>query len=735
VPETSSAHNIYYQHLDTSGWEVALRVSPALVISLLLMAGCALEKPLLGEDGNQYCVTKGIERGVSCAEGGFYDEAIRDFGAAIRRRSDDEWARTYGMHFADYFPHRELGVVYYRLRKYDDAITQLEISLRSADSAKAKHFLNEARKASLEHGKADTLPPTITVSQPSDGFITNSLIISVAGISEDDNYVSSVRVDGRPVFLELSARRFEFEANANLREGINDIQIEATDLTGKTTKRRPPLRVILDRQGPIVVVTGRTSDGSTRVVKGYVTDNTGIRRFSVNGEQLDVTGAKALSFKREVPLGPVRLEATDLAGNVSVAEIPVTGRASLGSPGVLLASVGTSMTESPMRSVLDAFSIDVGILGPYPRTDSVATVVDLREIPGLRKDRQQRDKIQIGVRLLDDSSARAIGFFRDIGDLEEICEEEARIGINVSAVDDRSIESLKVDGRQIIRAHPKQAGSAPPKDLTFTLPKELHVGHNKVEIEAFDSSGDCARRVVILRRKVPRVQQLSSRLIVGILPMAFEGRTSLASRALVDHFFTALKSEERFNLIQEAQVEEATSSRGFTGKDIREYNSRARQLGRDIHAEGVFTGKVREGKSSIEVAVRLIDTDTGNTLHGETDDPFNDFEERSEDEALVDVEVVARRLAKKIHRDFPLADGLVKERRGNEISVDIGEEDHVRKALKLILFRDVHGKRGTGCDTRALGEARIEDIEKDSSTARITKQEEPARIRDRVITK
>ncbi|KPA14671.1 hypothetical protein MHK_005122, partial [Candidatus Magnetomorum sp. HK-1] len=38
--------------------------------------------------------------------------------AAIRIRKDERWhARTYGMHYVDYFPHRELGIAYFLLGK------------------------------------------------------------------------------------------------------------------------------------------------------------------------------------------------------------------------------------------------------------------------------------------------------------------------------------------------------------------------------------------------------------------------------------------------------------------------------------------------------------------------------------------------------------------------------------------------------------------------------------------
>jgi hypothetical protein len=53
------------------------------------------------------------KRGTSYAAGEFWTEAIADLQQAIAQRSvDQRQARTYGLHFIDYFPHRELGIVY-----------------------------------------------------------------------------------------------------------------------------------------------------------------------------------------------------------------------------------------------------------------------------------------------------------------------------------------------------------------------------------------------------------------------------------------------------------------------------------------------------------------------------------------------------------------------------------------------------------------------------------------------
>ncbi len=117
--------------------------APALILLALLLtclSGCktAPELEPVGKEGESYCVTKGsfrhrwwnhYERALSCADGGFLERAESDLREAIRQRKDDQRrARTYGFHFADYFPHRELGIVLLRQGRPEEAIRELSES-------------------------------------------------------------------------------------------------------------------------------------------------------------------------------------------------------------------------------------------------------------------------------------------------------------------------------------------------------------------------------------------------------------------------------------------------------------------------------------------------------------------------------------------------------------------------------------------------------------------------------
>lgn len=100
-----------------------------------------------------------------------------------------------------------------------------EDSINTEDSAKAKYFLNKARKALLEK------------------------------TGKDDYLVSSVKVNAMSLPLELSTERFPFETEVKLAEGLNKIKVVAEDLTGNTVENI--LGINVDRQGPTVIVEGQ----------------------------------------------------------------------------------------------------------------------------------------------------------------------------------------------------------------------------------------------------------------------------------------------------------------------------------------------------------------------------------------------------------------------------------------------------------------------------------------------
>jgi hypothetical protein len=154
-------------------------------VFILALSGCAVQESVHTKDGKEYGVTEGLfrdrwwnyyERGLSLAEGEFYDEAMQDLGTAIAQRNDDQWrSRTYGMHLK--FSHRR-SVSSTMLNKFNDAVREPESS--NCRKLKAKYFLNRARAYILNQTEA-IKSSLIRMDYPPTEIITNKSSITLNG--------------------------------------------------------------------------------------------------------------------------------------------------------------------------------------------------------------------------------------------------------------------------------------------------------------------------------------------------------------------------------------------------------------------------------------------------------------------------------------------------------------------------------------------------------------------------
>jgi len=82
------------------------------------------------------------ENGQGLMKRGDYDRALMAFqSAASLEFKDTKQARTYGMNFMEYFPHREMGVCYYNLGDLANARRELDLSQAFARSGRAQEYL------------------------------------------------------------------------------------------------------------------------------------------------------------------------------------------------------------------------------------------------------------------------------------------------------------------------------------------------------------------------------------------------------------------------------------------------------------------------------------------------------------------------------------------------------------------------------------------------------------------
>ena len=284
-------------------------------------------------DGQEYGVTQGAfrgrwwnyyERGQSYGDGRFWKDAETDFRAALTQdNTDRRRARTYGMHFIDYFPHRELGVSLFHQGRYDPAIEALSRSLSQEVSAEAQYYLDRARAAKIKAEGLDREAPRITLAHPSPDHLTNASNLTVEGRAADDTFVGEITVNGEPVRIDLSAPEIAFKMKVDLKMGDNSITVAATDLAGRT--RETTVTVQCDRAGPLLNIDRLVREGNGGRIEGYAYDDAGIRSITVGETAILQSPGSEIRLDHPValPVGdePVLVVAEDTAGNRTRAEI------------------------------------------------------------------------------------------------------------------------------------------------------------------------------------------------------------------------------------------------------------------------------------------------------------------------------------------------------------------------------------------------------------------------------
>ncbi len=652
-------------------------------------------------DGKEYGLVRGTfrnrwwnyyERGISFSDGKFWAEAERDFREAIQQRAEDRRrARTYGMHFIDYFPRRELGIVYYFSGRYQEALRELETSLSQAPSAKAKYFINLTRRKILEQTGRDRMPPRIEIVTPREDEVTNQFSLLLEGRATDDQFVYSVLINGKPLFIELSRTEIPFRQKISLRPGMNRVVVEAIDLTGKSASLQMNIRV--DREGPLLGLDEviQTDPGRWRL-EGRVFDESGVQEIVLGSKRLEGRGNRQMDFRQELQAAGAALpfRVMDVLGNTTSGQIPLESQEKTSNSRALYASLGTGYSvpfynTAPRKGLSPASKWSA----LFDRTPPVL------ELRGLAREKELYLQ----------------SFF-----------------IEGRAWDDNRVVAIRVNGRGL--------PLLPGKNLFFNHVEELRKGENRFRVEAEDAAGNKATEEIVVTRKVPKVRDISSRLAVTILPFQQEGELTPLGSTIHQRLAEAFVNQGRFNVVARGpELEVALRELKLATSDLAD-QSNALKVGKLIAAEGIFVGMVVEKPSSIEILARFVNTETSTIMAAE--DVFD------REVSLSRLQYLIQGLALKFMNCFPLVEGLVIKVKGNKIYANLGTGEHIRKEMKLIVFRegdaleDPVTKERLGVDIEELCQAEVEKVASRFSVGKLMPTPDKTvqvQVKDRVITK
>ncbi len=651
----------------------------AILITTLAFCGCAVNSiPTHVREGREYGKIDEAfrhkwwnyyKRGLSFAEGEYYKEAEADLREAMGRRMQDQrMARTYGMHFIDYFPHRELGIVHYLTQNFDTARKELELSLNQFPSAKARFYLDRVRKAIIGKQGKGASPPSLTLDFKTDEIWTRLDPVFISGTARDENYISEITIRGTPLFSEGSQKEFFFRERLALPQGRHEIEITAQNLPGRKTTQKVIFHI--DREGPTITIEAVHIDvGDTGGIKisGSAYDDAGVSELSINGQSTDIRQETEIFFTESIMTDKSELElsAKDRLGNRTTAKIPLNSSVVRD-----LSQLSTDMPGSVMlasaASDTDSFFLST-IFGP-------------------------KDKIAPDINLKGWTDTQTV-FLK-------------KIYLEGKVSDESKIVSLGVNGTPILRREGQL--------VFFGHLAELSQGKNEILIEARDEAGNTASKKISVTRKIPKALELEERLSITVLPFEQSGEVSEFSVSFQDNLINALVNQNRFRMIERTQLDMILREQKLSRTKLIDRNT-ALKLGNLIAARSILTGSIVETRTGIEIVARMIDTETSEILA--TQDVYNELKD------LVALKTLSEGMAIKFHRDFPLVDGLVIQQKGDYIFIDLGQ-DMVKLQRRFIAYREepikhpVTGKI-LGSDNVITGYMRVTQVTKYLSKAKI----------------
>ena len=423
---------------------------------------------------------------------------------------------------------------------------------------------------------------------------------------------------------------------------------------------------------------GKAPHGAGVRLRGTAYDDSGLSEILVNGRQILKAPAQEVQLDYTVPSTPelekLVIQAKDRVGNQTSAEIRLS-RQSTSTQRVLLASLDLS---------------HLALLGAVPAS---------------------RDTIPPAIELKGCTVEQTT--FLDQVYLEGVARDEGGVGF------------LAVNGQSILRK--------PGKNVYFSTLARLNPGENFFLVEARDLAGNRMEKKVCFHRELHKVREVGSRLSVALLPLEHKGAPGFTAAALEEVLLAELVGGRRFNMVERRRLEEILREQKLSASELADQKTAIR-IGRIVAANCVLMGAALEKEGSIEIYLRVVDTETSLILTA--------VDVYGEEVSPEMVRLLCQGLMVKLLDELPLVEGMVVTVKGSQGVVDLGREKHVKKGMRVIIFEEGEPVRHPltgmvlGSNVEEMGLGMIQAVHDQMSDVELLGKEAPERVKpmQKVIT-
>ena len=598
------------------------------------------------------------KRALTCIEHENFQQALEDFQSSLERRPpskqfDRRMVRTYGMHYIDYFPHREMGLVYYLNNQYEEALDYLNQSIQTEPSAKAYYYLKQTKKKMQYNKKTTDDLPEITILDPqiqnkgSVKIFRSKMPFVIKGKACDKEWINEVLINDIPVWIDHAAPCVEFNKELHFQEGDHTIHLKAQSINGKSVEKKIVLNV--DQTGPALSFK-----------KGNYPNIINIKAYD-HSEHIDlwinqqpVTSSKDFLLNWEMiwPESQEKLYvcAKDKCNNETCAIITYD-----------------SLFSSPLLS------------GLIVENSSFFQT----EIPVTSNDTIKENKINI--------------YFNNKDNLT-LYSDSIKISGNITSK--RTLASVFINN--------KEFSLQPSKTVFFSKHIYLKPNENIISVRAIDISGFTKEKNLYVNRKIPSVFQLKHRYGLSLYPFILHNSKK---ESWITKLFT--KSNDMGTFSYQAEIFEKDLFDILRNKERFRINYRGKafkisEVLPNMPFQSTILGDTYISKFGLEITARVVDNQTSAVL------TIKDVYRENKDE--INIQEMAGELSEKIHQSFPLIKGEIVSKNEEGFRIKSSAPKFPSITWPMIIYRKEIDSSMEEKDPLIIGKASMNSYQRDEKT-------------------
>jgi TolB-like protein len=228
------------------------------------------------------------------------------------------------------------------------------------------------------------------------------------------------------------------------------------------------------------------------------------------------------------------------------------------------------------------------------------------------------------------------------------------------------------------------------------------------------------------------VTQVGSRLAIAVVPFTAKGEGKLFADAVTETMITKLVNLRRFKVIERSAIDKVMKEQKFQASGIVD-DKTAVKLGKVAGADAIIVGSILLNTGTGKFSARVIDVESSETIVAENA-PI-------EKPIMEVVEQVVENVATMIYNDLPLAEGVIVKIDKDEMYINIGITQGVRKGSKCVVFREgepiQHPVTGEvlGRKVTRLGELLVVQVQDKIASLKQLETDQALQVGDKVVIK